>query len=357
VTPVPFDLPLRPGEAAVLADLVFDHAERRTLNDDTRNRLAGRAANMRFESITPWFGSLERDPIHPSVYYLAVDAQKGEPLLLHLALAAAPASGFFPRSVLIARTRTVAGREIIVNAVPFGPQDRENVRKFAEQVNRDFEPRPKGAHASVALAGSNGLAAAFDAWRAILKRTGVNLASVEIPAASYHAALWAAIRAGWREGYTAAPDACVEDAREAALWSRFPIAAVPQLPALERVEKLCAAVRSAKNAARRSRSFDLEIRLDASPAPTTPEDVALCLGWLKERGCPAQLIAPRLGGYENLPALCEVARQYQAALSLTLRGDETPGILDAIGKASLGRVHLTLGSPDRIAEVAGHLAG
>jgi exonuclease SbcC len=45
VTPVPLELPLRPAEAAELANLIFDHAEGKPLSDDVRNRLASRAAD------------------------------------------------------------------------------------------------------------------------------------------------------------------------------------------------------------------------------------------------------------------------------------------------------------------------
>jgi len=61
------------GDARELANLIFDHAEGKPLNDETRNRLASRASVLKLETITPYFGSLERDPVHPSAYYLAVD--------------------------------------------------------------------------------------------------------------------------------------------------------------------------------------------------------------------------------------------------------------------------------------------
>src|ERR1035441_9242105 len=92
------ELPLRPAEAAELANLIFDRAEGKTLSDDVRNRLAARAAVLKLQTISPFPGSLERDPVHRSVYYLAVDGTGGAgdgarvPLLLHMALAAAPTS-------------------------------------------------------------------------------------------------------------------------------------------------------------------------------------------------------------------------------------------------------------------------
>ena len=77
MTPVPLELPLRPAEAADLANLIFDHAEGKLLSDDVRNRLAARAAAVKFQTLSPFFGSLERDPVHHSVYYLAVDGAPG----------------------------------------------------------------------------------------------------------------------------------------------------------------------------------------------------------------------------------------------------------------------------------------
>ena len=123
MTPVPLELPLRPAEAADVANLIFDHAERKPLTDDVRNRLAARAAVLKLQTITPYFGSLERDPVHPSVYYLAVDGES-EPLLLHMALAAAPTSSIYHKPLLIGRMRRPNGPEMVINAIPFGPDER-----------------------------------------------------------------------------------------------------------------------------------------------------------------------------------------------------------------------------------------
>ena len=46
--------------------------------------------------------------VHPSTYYLAADGAAGEPLLLHLAAASAPASALFPNPLLIGRMRAIA---------------------------------------------------------------------------------------------------------------------------------------------------------------------------------------------------------------------------------------------------------
>src|SRR5260370_614343 len=123
MTPIPLDLPLRPNEAAELAGLIFEQAERKPLTDDVRSRIGARAMALKLESIRPWIGSLARDPVHPSAYYLAVDANAA-PYLLYMALETAPTSSLFHRSLLIARTRRMNGPEMVINATPFAPADR-----------------------------------------------------------------------------------------------------------------------------------------------------------------------------------------------------------------------------------------
>src|SRR5450755_4495761 len=97
-------LPLRPSDAADLANLIFDHAEGKPLTEETRNRLASRAGVLKLATIQPYFGSLERDPVHPSAYYLAVDgtAMDGTVAgqLLYLALANAPTSSIYHKPLL-----------------------------------------------------------------------------------------------------------------------------------------------------------------------------------------------------------------------------------------------------------------
>ena len=232
------DLPVKASEAASLAEVIFTHAEGKPLTDELRNRLAGQTGALQLSTMKPYFGSLARDPVHPSTYYLAIDGRNSESLLLHMALASAPSSGVFPGALLIGRMRA-AGQEIVVNAVPFSSKDWENLDRFAEQVDRAFLPRPQGARPAIAVGNRHpeiSLPAVFEAFRAILKNTGVNMASTvqlsatremttddaiaardgENPTAAghtrvsirhlYHAGLWAAIRSGWREGYNAEAD-------------------------------------------------------------------------------------------------------------------------------------------------------
>ena len=240
---VPIESPLRASEAAALADLVFQQTDGRNLTDDTRGRLAGRVASLGLTSVRPYFGSLAKDPVQSAGFYLAIDALDGagqaKPMLLHLTLASSPQAPLFDGAVLIGRSRAGGGREVIVNAAPFSPLDRKNVRTFVLEVDRSFLPRPQGAHPAIAVGNRHpevSLPAAFDAFRSILRSTGTNMASTvqlsatremttdaaleerdgENPTAAghtrvsiehlYHAGLWAAVRAGWREGYNAEAD-------------------------------------------------------------------------------------------------------------------------------------------------------
>jgi len=242
LTQVPIDLPLKPSEAAALADTIFQHAEGKPLTEELRSRLAGRLNLLGLSSIRPFSGSLQQDPIHATTYYIAVDGLAGDkprPLLLRVAPATSPSSGLFPNALLIGRMRPGGGREVVVNAISFSPADGDALRTFAEKLDRGFLPRPQGPQPAIAVGNRHpevSLPAAFEAFGQILKSTGVNLASTtqlsatremttdeallardgETPTAAghtrvsirhlYHAGLWAAIRAGWREGYNAEAD-------------------------------------------------------------------------------------------------------------------------------------------------------
>jgi hypothetical protein len=201
---------VNPQHAAELAALLIGRIGERPLDDTLRAELRALTPP---EGLQPCFGSLERDPRDPSAFYLAVDAP--EPVLLRF------------------------GREGIRESIPFGSTDREAVARFARDVNPAFLPRPQGDLPAIATGNRHpeiSLPAAFGAFRAIFEKSGRNLASTvqlsatremttedaiavrdgETPTAAghtrvsirhlYHAGLWAAIRAGWREGYTAEAD-------------------------------------------------------------------------------------------------------------------------------------------------------
>jgi hypothetical protein len=121
----------------------------------------------------------------------------------------------------------------------FGSTDRENIRIFAECIDRAFLPRPQRELPAIAAGNRHpeiSLPAVFEAFGDILRRTGRNVAStVQLSATRemttdeeiarrdgsnptapghtrvsiahlYHAGLWAAIRAGYRSGYNAEAD-------------------------------------------------------------------------------------------------------------------------------------------------------
>lgn len=238
----PLDLPLNAREASLVGEIIFELAEGRELNEELRLRLGARLAPLRLSSLEVFPGSLARDPIHRSAYYVAVDGLAGgrpRPLLLRIASGSTPASGLFPQAQLIMRQRAASGVELVISAVSFSSADYEAIGKFAHEVDRAFLPRPQGTRAAIAAGNRHpeiSLPAIFEAYRTILKNTGLNLASTpqlsatremtteeelarrdgENPTAAghtrvsirhlYHAGLWAAIRAGWREGYTAEAD-------------------------------------------------------------------------------------------------------------------------------------------------------
>jgi hypothetical protein len=321
---IPLVLPLKANEAAALADLVFQQLEGQPLTADLRNRFAGRLPQLAIETFTPFPGSLARDPIHPSTYYIAIDTPSA-PMLLRIALASSPASGLFPGAMLIGRMRPGGGREIVINAVPFSSSDRENVRTFAEQVDRAFLPRPQGPQSAIISEGPD-FAAAFRAFRAIFKSTGLNLAAI---AGDFDAALWSAIRAGWREGWNAQTSN-----PSAADYTKF-----SAIGTLEQLEEIYDRIHAAKS----GHVFDFEI--------AAPGDMATTLEWMKSRGKPVQFAVVN-------PDRCDlaaVARQYNAMLSFS---GATGAQLERIGIATGGRFHYRMeGDEEAIRLAASCLLG
>ena len=348
---VPIELPLKPSEAAALADLIFQYAEGRPLTDDIRNRLNGRLGSLELTGMVPFLGSLQKDPVHSSAYYIAVDTNSGpgaDSLLLRMALASSPASAHFPDSILIGRMRPGGGREIVVNAIPFAVTDRENIRTFAGQIDRSFYPRPQGAQSAISVSIRNpltGIPAAFDAFRTISRKYGVNLASLTATAGSsaeevYCTALWAAIRAGWREGYNLSLT-LPEDAEAAKLavsgapgYTRYSIPA----PA----DQIFDYIQTVKSAESSSKSFDFEFSLAASLEVTSVEQLAERLDWLKTSGRAAQMVAPKLASLDGADALAAVARQFNATLSFYFEKTPSEQMLQQIGRATGGRFNVTV---------------
>jgi hypothetical protein len=413
VSTIPIELPVKPSEAAALADLIFGHAEGRPITDEVRNRLAGRLATLGLTSLIPHMGSLQKDPVHSSAYYLAIDAIGGgsaNSLLLRMALASSPASALFPDSILIGRMRPAGGREIVVNAIAFGLGDVQNIRRYAEHIDRSFFPRPQGSQSAIAIrvaASELDLPACFDAFRQNWKSTGLNLASIATNTEAdarhfFYAAIWAAIRAGWREGYNAgverlviagstpaelahsieaakdyifqAPDftrfvfdtsALFDSEHAAPSWiiSEFekPIIIAEQsyVSSLDRarglaikfgrslamLEELYDFAQSVKSDRNTWKYFDFEPSFESSGMETTPEELAFCLHWLRARGRPAHLIAPRFGNIETAPLseMAAIARVFNATLSIRLPVT-TPQLLQRIGRSTSGRFNCAVDS-------------
>jgi hypothetical protein len=320
---IPLVLPLKANEAAALADLVYQQLEGHPLTADLRNRFAGRLPQLGLETFTPFAGSLARDPIHPSTYYIAIDTSSA-PLLLRIALASSPGSGLFPGAMLIGRMRPGGGREIVINAVPFNFTDRENVRTFGEQVDRAFLPRSQGPQPAVIVDGADS-AAAFRVFRAILKSTGLNLAAI---AEDYDVALWSAIRAGWREGWNAqTSDPAAAD------YTKYSAEGT-----LDEMGEIYDRIQAAKG----GHVFDFEI--------ATQGDVASALDWMKARGKPVQFIRVRSDG--EVRELAAIARQHNAILSFS-EGDP-----EQIGIATAGRFHYRMkGDEEAIRAAASGLLG
>ena len=259
---VPLELPVSAAETAVFAELLLDQLDRGPLTNDARNRVAARAGSLRLASFTIFAGSIAKDPIHPSTYYVAVDAHE-KSLLLRVALASSPSSGLFPNALLIGRMRTVSGREIVVNAIPFGSRDHTSIGTYAERVDTAFLPRPQAGLPAIAVQTENPdavLPAVFEAFRAIVKKLGVNLAGVQAVSGFehfYYAAVWAAIRAGWREGYTVGADIdATTDIAALARYTKFTLR--DDVASLDAAQQIYSSIQRAKAGQKAWRMFDVE---------------------------------------------------------------------------------------------------
>ena len=198
-----------------------------TVDDAVRSRLAQNLSSAQTGGVT-WFPqSLTRSG---DGLFIAFD-EDGASLLLQYG----GASG--AHGLTGATERTVGGSTVYV--YPFASTDRENIAAFVEHIDRAFLPRPQRDLPGIASGNRHpeiSLPAVFDAFRDILRETGLNLASTvqlsatremttdaEIarrdgsnPTAAghtrvsirhlYYTGLWAAIRSGYRYGYTAEAD-------------------------------------------------------------------------------------------------------------------------------------------------------
>jgi tagaturonate epimerase len=229
------------NEAAAVVAGIVQHAKDRAIDAKSLEGLANHVAGLSLNTFRPYAGSLAKDHAHSSNYYLAADAMadgKTTPLLMHVGVDSSSAGKLLAGPVRTGRVQ-VDGKEVLLSFIPFGSHDHEAIRKFAEQVDHAFLPRPQ--HSQPAVAAGNrhpeiSLPAVFDAYRTILNKLRVNMASTvqlsatremttedtleqrdgENPVATghtrvsirhlYHTGLWAAIRSGWRDGYNAEAD-------------------------------------------------------------------------------------------------------------------------------------------------------
>lgn len=339
---------MRSSEAAAIADVLFQTVDDlaragRKFTDDARHRLASRLKNIETPSIRAFPLSIEQDPIHPSSFYLAVDGLNHgvvTPLLLRLGLASSPASGLFPKSVLIGRMRPAGGREVVVNAIAFGPTDHEPIRTFTEKVAKSFQPRPQGTQPALIVPAAMA-PLAFEAFRQIARDTGQNRAAFAFDFASPDSGethvLWAASRAGWRDGYSLAVTgipahpSSYEPLEKFSVTTRFSVVA----------HHLDAAAGVYDHLRRfKPRGFDFE--LDFRAGTLTPESLGECLLSWRTAGRPLQSIVPPANS--DLEALAAVARQHNALLTL-----EGPISLKSYGR---GHRWLTDPSVDTLLELA-----
>lgn len=399
MTPIPLNLPVRPSEAASLAGFVFQQMEGRALNDEARARIGARLGSLELTTIRPYIGSLVRDTVH-QVFYLAVDGlaeQPPVPLLLHLASVSAPASALFPKALLLGRMRPDGGREVVVNAIPFGPANAGNVRVLAETLDRAFLPRPQGTQPAIVAGGGtapeSSLPEAFEAFRQILRNTGTNWAGIAAP---YETALWAAIRAGWREGYALETERIVVegdvDGAKAAIRERtgctrfivdtsrlaggeaagrfeevypdeerswlfgafarpieigddvyaFAESEIVELAlkfdrSLKAAEELYDFVRQTRAASGLGRAFEFELSFTAADASLAPRDLVYCLQWLKSRGRAVYSVSPSRDPLA-VAGVAAIARYFNATPSVELDRDPPPEAIEAIAAATPGRV-------------------
>ncbi len=327
---IPLLLPLKPSEASSLAEIVFQQLDGKVLNDEQRHRLASRSASLGLTSIRPYWGSLQADPVHALTYYLAVDAFATEPLqpmLLRMALSSTPASGLFPKAMLIGRMRPGGGREVVVNAVDFGPGDSTAIKTFAHELDRAVLPRPAGAVSALCIAPAHPettLPAAFDAFRRVHKATGFNFAAAEVPPDLFSSVVWSAIRTGWREGYTvgthpilvdpASLDTAEESIHQVAEFSKFSLD-LSRFEGVQAATEACLELydfmRREKASNRTGRAFDFEVAPGALP-------VEPLLHGLRSEGRAAHLVA--VPESEATPQLAATVRHYGALLSVPAPG-------------------------------------
>jgi hypothetical protein len=230
------------GELVALAEEVLGHAESGLLDDEARVQLTAEWAKHSFATVRPYAGSAVEDPAQPGVCYLAADAVEGnsvQPILLMFHSGRLDTPARFGEPLLAMHAHLPGGRQVALRGYAFSSYDHEAIERYAQEVAPAFLPRPQRALPAIATGNRHpeiSLPAAFAAFATIQEKFGANWAStVQLSATRemttddaiaartgddpvavghtrvsirhlYHAGLWAAIRAGWRAGYTAEAD-------------------------------------------------------------------------------------------------------------------------------------------------------
>lgn len=371
----PLSVPVRASEASQLADLIFQFAEGRTVDDGLRRMLAARAGQTPFASMEVHWGSLAADPVANSTYFVAVDGKS--PVLLHIALSSAPGSGLFPHSILVGRMRTPRGLEVVVNAIPFGPTDQERILTYARQLDRGVLPGRQGV-ASLFLDASSDAQTAFQQFRAVQRKYGLSVAAWSGPAEE---GLWGAIRHGWREGFplrgsTAECSRAFLDASsltdaqlvaELDLFRRlygrnFDMDVRFDPPGtFTRAETLRTRLEYARGMNQSIQVVQVELGLRAGiPYPVTSDEMA---GWPEEilsnvlwKAAGKPLVELR----QRVEELQQTARQFGAIIGITGYASLTEETLEAIGLGAARRLWFTLGDDlpsSRIVDLVALLRG
>ena len=373
--PDSLDVPVPAREASLLADLIFQFAEGRTVDDALRRMLASRATQIPFAGMRVHWGSLAADPVAKSTYFVSVDGKSS--VLLQVALSSAPGSGLFPHSILVGRMRTPRGLEVVVNASPFAASDIERIRVYGQQLDRTVLPGPQGVD-TLFLAAGSGADEAFGQFRAVQRKYGLSVAAWAGPVEE---GLWGAIRHGWREGFPMRGEGELSSRSFVDASGLTNEALAGEIDLLRRLH---------------GRTHDIDVRFDAPGSFTRADTLQSRLEWVRGAGWPVQVVEVEIGLRADTPypeSLAEmagwpddilssvqwkaagkplvelrhrveelqlVARQQGAILGITGYGSTSEAVLEAIGMGAARRLWFQLGeglAPNRIVELAGLLRG
>ena len=232
----------------------------------------------------------------------------------------------------------------MINAIPFGPGDDDNVEAFAARINPTLYPQPQGTRSTITI--EQDYSSAFATFRKAQKQTGRNVAAF---AGDYHTVLCAAISAGWRAPYTVASDAV--EASDAPGFSRYTFAFTATREGLEDAERRYQKIRQVRAAAKITRAFDFALEAVTS---MPLEFLGATLAYFKELGHTPQLIAPGLVDLKDLDAMAATVQQFQTTLSFRYQG-EPPQTLCAIARGTGGHFDVRVRDAAELELVAEHL--